>query len=330
MATTYDFNGKQIKLAGIYSAIKSGIKNPPLNLSYGKVLIVDTGSAAGAGFGAGIDGELRSGADAIYSGIVDMEMMKAAMKSGIWWKLAEHLFSPDGDERGVSEIIFARAATTVAAKVSYTFTNASVEIKVRDEGTVGNGVVADSKVRSGYAAVFSAGIIDPSKYKMAFYLGSYRGDDGFNNDIPYDGVTDTSCEPQLLLESPEVANHAELKAWMEADKSFNTFFKLATYTITTTGLFTGTGVGEDLTVHGGVHKAAAGGTETYSAANLSLVLDYVRNMDFSLILCDNYGEGAGATDGADGTHNQRIHYHILKEARFEKIMIIGGGSESDE
>lgn len=122
MATSFIFNGKKVYLPGIYSAIKSGIKNPPANLDYGKVLIVDTGSGAGWGFGAGVLGELANQDKAVYSGILDQGSMKALMKGGLWWKLAEPLFKPDGvTSTGVSEIEFVKAATTTAATISYTF-----------------------------------------------------------------------------------------------------------------------------------------------------------------------------------------------------------------
>jgi hypothetical protein len=50
MATSIFFNGKQIKVPGVYSTVKSGIKNPALNLAYGNALVIDTG---GFGFGHG-------------------------------------------------------------------------------------------------------------------------------------------------------------------------------------------------------------------------------------------------------------------------------------
>lgn len=123
MATTFNFNGRIIKLAGIYSRITSGVKNAPLSLDYGKVLVVDTGSGAGWGFGAGVLGTLENGADAVYSDITDQGLMKAAVRGGIWWKLAEPLFKPEGaTSNGASEVEWARAATTVPATMSFAFT----------------------------------------------------------------------------------------------------------------------------------------------------------------------------------------------------------------
>jgi hypothetical protein len=49
MPTSIVFNGKTRILPGVYTQIKSGIENPPRTATYGKILLIDTGS-----FGAGL------------------------------------------------------------------------------------------------------------------------------------------------------------------------------------------------------------------------------------------------------------------------------------
>ena len=66
MATTFNFNGQTIIIPGSYSTIKSGMKNPPIELSFGNILVIDTGSGAGYGGGAGVAGQYSQGKDSIY------------------------------------------------------------------------------------------------------------------------------------------------------------------------------------------------------------------------------------------------------------------------
>jgi hypothetical protein len=97
------FNGREVQEPGVYSQIKSGIKNPPQNLAYGNILIIDTGSGAGFGGGAGISGELAEMKGAIYS-FDNIEDFRSHVKGGLHWSLALPLFRPNGFQNpGVSK-----------------------------------------------------------------------------------------------------------------------------------------------------------------------------------------------------------------------------------
>lgn len=320
MATKFVFNGKTIKLAGIYSRITSGMKNPALSLDYGKILVIDTGSGAGWGFGSGIIGGLKSGADSVYGNITDQGDMKALMKGGLWWKLAEPLFKPDGlQSDGASEIEFVKAATTTPAEISYQFgaspyTGGLLTIQMRDEGIIGNGVKNGSVLTKGYAGVFGAGVKDPTKYVLKMLVGTYKGTDPLNS-VPYDNIADTDTVPDIVAISPEVSNMGELTDWMLTDGTFNTLFKLkAGYTVGHS--FTGT----DIVNWSGLNLAT-GGTEVYSNTALDKILDVIVPDDYSLILSDRYN--------ADSTHlyNTKLANHINGEAKFDKMLIIGGGND---
>lgn len=159
MATSFTFNNQVVKLPGSYSQFVSGVTNPPLSLSFGNVLLVDTGSGEGYGAGAGINGTLASGADAIYQSDTLAEF-RGAIGGGILWDIAEKLFQPNGPGggNGVSRLFYARAATTVAAEAEITFdagaNGGTAVIQAKNEGTVGNGVEGNQTLSTTVASPY--------------------------------------------------------------------------------------------------------------------------------------------------------------------------------
>ena len=125
MATKVFFNNRQIKLPGAYSTVISGEKNPPRSLDYGKVLVIDTGSEGATwGGGAGIDGELSSGQDAVYK-FDNLADYQAFLKGGLLYRAAESLFVPDRRNAaavGASEVYHVSARTTKAATMTFATT----------------------------------------------------------------------------------------------------------------------------------------------------------------------------------------------------------------
>jgi hypothetical protein len=89
---------------------------------------------------------------------------------------------------------------------------------------------------------------------------------------------------------------------------------------------TGTGLlsAADLTLYTGT-QVATGGTETYSTAALSTVLDSVVSLDYTFILSDKYGVTTPSTDNMKSTENGLMLAHIASQAKFEKFMFVGGG-----
>ena len=144
MGRTVFFNGRNIKKPGFYSEIKSGVKNNTFaTLSYSGLLVIDTGSGAGWGMGAGIDGTLANNGDAIHS-FNSLSDFQNEVKGGIWWKLADKLFLPDGTRAsGITSIDYVRACETTPAEIALTFTNGSVTLQCKDEGTVANALRND-------------------------------------------------------------------------------------------------------------------------------------------------------------------------------------------
>lgn len=160
------FGKQKIIEPGAYSQIKSGIKNPPLNLSYGNVLIIDTGSGAGYGSGSGVSGtHIADKAQAIQS-FDNLKDYRFAMKGGILWLIGKWLYQPKNFAvAGASNVRYIRACTTVSAELSYTFTGGGANggiliVQPVDEGLVANGRgrVSDETASEATITVTGAGV----------------------------------------------------------------------------------------------------------------------------------------------------------------------------
>lgn len=317
MATSFPFNGQIVKIPGVYSNIKSGIKNPSVSASFGSVLIIDTGSGAGYGGGAGIDGELTSGKDSFYE-FDNIQDFQDFAKGGLWWLLASPLFRPAGlNANGVSKITYVKAATTTAASIPFTFAGAgAISVKVTDEGLIGNGVLVGSNLTKGFAAKIVKGTIDTTKFTLNFYRGTYKGLD--QNGLPYDGINEANSIPSLLAKSIEVNTISELVAWMAIDFNFSKHFKLDS---------TATILGDDAIITADQvtyanYNLASNGTESYVATTLlDSVLEAATDADISFILSDNYGPDA------QSNINFKILTHIKETSKFKPELYIGGGND---
>jgi len=326
MATKVSFAGKQRILPGVYSTIKSKINNPSIILDYGRVVIIDNGKVNAAyGGGAGIDGELDSRADAIYR-FSEIAEFRDFVKGGYFWKLAEPLFFPDQGAQGVSEIIFAKAATTVAAKDTWSpvgggSAGGTFIIQVRDEGLIGNGAIDEvtSELITGYGWKVITGRKDTAKWIIQIYVGGFKGD--YSGDsIPFDEIESADSDPRLILESPEFDNVQDLIDWGNDDADFTVHFYMEAGTVTGTGVIDADDVN---TVSG--WNLFAGGTESYTSANLTLILDELKDIDFNFLLTDCYGKG----DYNDAL-NTLFETFVKTDAKFDGIMYIGGGDDSTE
>mgnify|MGYP001398921750 CR=1 FL=1 len=320
MATNFIFNNRRVILPGAYSTIKSVVKNPPAQLDYGTICIIDTGSGATFGGGAGIQGTLSNGKDSVYI-FDDIQQFRDYVKGGLWWLLSDPLFNPARGVNGVSRIYFVRACSTTPAEITFSPTGGgsaggSLVLQCRDEGVIGNGVQSSINVLvKGYAGKLTSGTDDPNKFVFSLWRGTFKGvaDDG----IAYDGISLNETTPELLTKSPEFSNMSELIAWAENDIILNNLFHIKTKTITGTGAITSA----DLILYSG-NILASGGVENYSAPNtLQDALDAVKDLPFTFFIADKWG------DDAQGVQNTAILNHIYNSARFEKMMIVGGGAD---
>jgi hypothetical protein len=156
MATKIKFGNKIIQLPGSYSRIISGQNNPPRNLDYGKLIIIDNdvnGSLSNQQVmgGSGINGELYQGINSITS-FTDINPFRDFVGRGWWWKAAQYLFNPDGNGNGVSEIIVTRPATTTSAIMEFNTLSLSnggkFVIKTKDESLNSNAVTNEVRAIS--------------------------------------------------------------------------------------------------------------------------------------------------------------------------------------
>ena len=215
MPTSFYFNGRKVIRPGVYSRILSGRNNPPLDLDYGVVLIIDSTSNSGMtnnGIrgGAGVAGEHATGKDAIYefNNIADF---KEFVGYGWWYKAADFLFNPNGPNPGVSKVYVIKPATTTSSVMTFTATGGGTaggtfKFDTLDEGLAANGTLTSTKLTSGYAYTIETGVVDNTKWIFKVWRGTYKG--AYSDGIAYDEVsqTVTDSNPELLVQSPEFNN----------------------------------------------------------------------------------------------------------------------------
>lgn len=319
MAVRHYFGNKSFLAPGAYSVIQAGFNSPGVDLSYGNILLIDTGSNTVFGGGAGINGELSNGKSAVYK-FRGLREFQQFVQGGLHWKLGEPLFNPARNAQGVSSIYYVRAATTIAAKWDLAFgtgaNDATMTIKCLNEGTVGNGVLTGTALTKGYALNLIAGSIDSNKFQLEIWRGTYRGTDSYNG-YAYDFVDEADSSEELILRSVEVASVAELITWLNSSPQFLQHFEITASTTNGTSAI----LAADLVTYTDF-ELAAGGTITFNAADLDDVLEAVDDLDYTFILCDDVG------DDATGTNNTKLLYHAQNESRFEKILAVTGGNDS--
>lgn len=329
MATSVYFNGAMRTLPGVYSTITAGESSASRTLDYGTVLLIDTGVyGAGFGGGSGINGQNLQGKDAVYE-FEDLPSFREFVKGGMFWKCAEALWTPDpynSDAVGISKLLYVRACTTTPATMTFSPTGGGSNggtfvVKTIDEGLNANGELDPDDqtiLKKGYAWTVEAGTENPTALVMKFWLGTYTGEytDPITGDkLSYDELTPAQSEPQLICESPEVTNMAELIAWAQTDENFGTrfLFDAENSTIQGTGVFDE----EDITDNAG-YKLASNGTEDYKATDLDDVLSAIIDVEFNIMFCDQI------EDNAASAAVKKLVTHRNTQALFDKFVYVGG------
>lgn len=312
MATQFNFNGRLIKLPGAYTETKSGVNNPPLQTSYGNVLIVDNNASGEYGIGSGVNGSLTQGESSIYT-FDNLRDMRGFVGGGLLWDLALPLFRPfGGSSRGASNVMVIRAMTTTGSSHTFDLENGVLKMNCKYEGLVGNGVEGvTGQLTQGFAATMEAGVIDSAKYKFKFWRGTYKGVDS-NGALLELSLQD--AKPVLIATSPEVATIEELIAWCEKDYNFGNYFEVDASS--TTGALTSTDLG---TLSGNL--LFSGGTQVANPSDFNDVLDVVKKLDYTFILALDRGSDATSAD------NFKMLYHVESEAKYQKYMVVGGGND---
>lgn len=162
MATAFNFNGQLIELPGVNSQIKSGVNNPPANLSYGNILVLDVDPMNQFGGGSGILGTINSNDPKknVYR-FDNVKSFREFIRGGKYWDLAGPLFKPFGTSTGISQIIYVRPVQTIAASAAINFVSGGnggvLLLKTRHEGHVGNTWYANESRAFGTATITSIG-----------------------------------------------------------------------------------------------------------------------------------------------------------------------------
>ena len=291
-------------------------------------MVIDNGSGATFGGGSGINGELANGANAIYR-FSRLAEYQSFLKGGIFWKAADALFKPglNSTIQGASEVLHVKAATTTAATMTFTATGGgsnggTFKVKPRDEGVIANGVQtgtgSSAHLDKGYGFTIETGVKDTAKWILKIWLGTWKGD--YTDSIAYDEIAKADTKPELVIQSPEFDNIQTLLDW-GATQAFNAQFYLdPTSAIAGDGSVTST----DISSLSG-YQLASGATETYATTDLDTVLTAIQDIDYAILLNDQYG-----TTNYDSAYSTKMFTHLRDTAKFMKFMFIGGGANEDE
>lgn len=318
MATTIIVNGKTIKRPGVYALVKSGIKYPPQQLPYGNICIIDNGLGIGFVGGAGSIGALTQGVDSVYE-ITTLQQFRGFTKGGPLWDLGEPLFKPHKSNNiaGTSKVYVIKAAETTNAEIAYTFTNGAVTFLTLDEGVGANGVLTSGVLTHGYGCKFVESTVNPGKYLVQFYHGTFTGIDPLNN-TPYDGIALDKSQATIFLQSVECTTVQQLVDWCTNSPEFKAVFKLKAG-FTATGPF----VAGDVTSNAG-YELAAGGTEDYTTAAFDEALASIKDLDNTFFLSLDAG-----TD-ATSLSNEKILDFIANDSKYEKFLVVPGGYDKSD
>lgn len=315
MSTKVKFGNRTIQLPGTYSRIVSGQNNPPRDLDYGKLLIIDnddfSSSLSGDGIlgGSGVAGEYKSGKDSIYK-LIDINEFRDFVGYNWWWKAAEGLFNPDGNSNGVSEVYVIKPATTTPAVMTFTTAGGgSFKVKTLDESAAANGVNT-ALLEKGYGYSIETGVVDSAKWIFKIFKGT-------KNETYGDVTPSQVWNPQLIAESPEFSTVGDLISWAGYDKQFSKYFYLDP-----TSAVVGTGeiVAGDISTLTN-YVLASGGTATYDKVDEAL--DAIKDLNYNYIITTS----STADPSSDATI-LKIVDHIKNEAKFDKYLLIAG-SDND-
>lgn len=316
MATVVNFHGKNYIEPGAYAV---SVYNPTsiTNVSeFGNVMIIDTGLSMNGSYefagGSGVHGELNKGLKSVYS-FDNYEDFLSFMGGGLVGDIAKKIFTPMDGVTGAPKLYYCRAATTTCAKISLAFDAGKLELKCKNEGIAGNGVISDGQLKVGYAARVVTGTDDASKFKLQVYVGSYMGSD--EDGEPFGSKKFSEAVSYLLSESEEFSTLGELYEWARADK-----YILANFVVSKTGA-------DDIALSAISLTAASGGTTEYlKDTEYADVLEAISELDITFFLATN----TTVDKGIDSDTTGRLFTFLKNDAKFTEFLVIPGGSDDTD
>lgn len=122
MPSVVTFKNAPVIEPGAYAETKGAVSESSEEASFGNVCIIDTGTGAGYGGGAGINGEAKKGIDSVYE-FESLEDFRTWVRGGLNHDVAPSLFKPSKDPlvRGCSKLYYVSAKTTTRPKISFSF-----------------------------------------------------------------------------------------------------------------------------------------------------------------------------------------------------------------
>lgn len=179
-----------------------------------------------------------------------------------------------------------------------------------------SGGVNGSKLTRGMSITMLAGTVDPAKFILKFWRGSFTGNDSEGQ--AYNGLAESATDPTLIAQTPEFDNVQEVKDWAAINYDFGNSFTLVSGTIAGTGAITAA----DLAATTG-NQLFAGGTQTYNTTKIDQLLDVVVPLDFTFAYTLDSGENIQSVD------NTKILASFIDDAKYEKFLVLGGGNNKD-
>lgn len=320
MAEQILFDNKLVTEPGSAAKTVGGVQNAGAPLDFGKVCIIDTGLAAvyGGGKSSHDIAGIKLNKTEYINVVNSAREMRELVKGGTLWDLASYLWNPAIGGNGPSEVFIIHARRGAPATDSIVpIATATMVIDTIETGLNTNGSIGSvTELIKGYGWKLTAGDIDPTKFIVEFYVGTFRGVIGSTVQL-YGGVSEIQAEaaPILVAKSAEVTGLNELETWANGDVEFQKFFTIVSNDDNgVTGLF----AAGDITAFGSLDNLFAGATETYNSTDFDDVLDDIVDLDNTFFLCDEFNANAA------GVNNVKIHAFVTGQAEFKKFLIIGG------
>ena len=317
MAQIVYFDGKIFIEPVVYSKIVSGETNPPVPQEYGTVLIIDSGFGAGYGSGKGSrSGGVKNQLSDFILESNEVNDLLSIFRGGILYDLSKKLYSPAPGRRGAQKVLVAQARDTTQASLTLTFTDTKVlKFKTKDEGLNANGdkTTVAGKLLKGFGVKLVAGSIDITKFKLQFWLGTYKGKDSNNFYFSKEDENAAANTPQLVMESNEFTSFADFITWANANGTFNEWFE-----VDPTSDDDGTVVTADLTLLAGFN-VFSGGTESYSTDALTDLLNEIKELDYTFVII---------TENGATSNTIQVLNHILSDTKNYKKFLYSSGFDT--
>lgn len=314
MSTVVNFQGKDYIEPGSYAAT---VYNPTSNnvaAAFGNAMIIDTGLSMNGTYefagGSGIAGENAKGLKSVYE-FTSIEDFAAFMGGGKVTDIARQLFTPLDGVNGIPKLYYVRAATTVAATITITVGAATLVLKCKDEGVVGNGIKVSDVLKVGFAAKI---VKTGSTSSLEISQGTFQGVDADGE--AYGAYSVEKALPKIKATSPQLDTFGALYDWCLTNKFINAKFTVS---------LTGTGA-RAVALDTVAEILASGGTTTFlDTDNYDDVLEAISELDVTFFLCTKTG-----ANGTDAASNVKLFGFLKQDAKFSEFMVIPGGADDTD